>query len=173
MSKPFRGARVGLYFALGVGLLNGCGTAYPTAKVRGRVLTCEGKPATGGVVEFWPIDAPDKTGRRPGNPGQVSRGTVGADGTFTLVSIGIQGAKDTDGAVTGPQRVTFKMPPTKRPVMTPEERSAGTPEHIKALEEEAARMPIYPPLPCTNKIEPSEVEVKPGDNSFEFTLPSK
>ena len=34
-------------------------------------------------------------------------------------------------------------------------------------------MPIYPPLPCSNKIEPGEVEVKPGDNLFEFTLPPK
>jgi hypothetical protein len=173
VSKPFRGPRVGLYLALGVGLIPGCGNPYQMAKVRGRVLTCEGKPAVGGEVEFWPIDAPDKTGRRAGNPGQVSRAVVGPDGTFTLVTTGIQGAKDTEGAVVGPQRVKFNMPPTRRPVMTAEERAAGTPEHIKALEEEAARMPIYPPLPCSNKIEPAEVEVKPGDNTFEFTLPPK
>jgi hypothetical protein len=143
------------------------------ARVSGRVLTCEGKPAAGGVVEFYPIDSPDKTGRRAGSPGQVARATVNEDGTFILMTLGTQGAEDVEGAVTGPHRVKFKMPLTKRPVLTQQERDSASPEHLRTVEEQIAHMKIYPPLPCTDKIEPGEVEVKPGDNVFEFKLPPK
>src|SRR5262249_14138377 len=78
---------------------SGCGSgAYELAPVRGRVTTCEGKPAVGGVVTFQPIDDPAATNRKQGNPGRPARGTVEADGTFTLKTIGID---EKPGAVTG------------------------------------------------------------------------
>jgi hypothetical protein len=159
---------VGLCAVLIGGLLTGCGSKYQLAKVQGRV-TCQGKPATGGEVVFQPIDAPDKTGRPEGHPGTPSRGTVGPDGTFALT---VDGKSDA-GALVGPHRVLFRMPPTKRPALLAEERESMSPEEIKAVEEEFRQRPVYPPLPCSANVTPGEVEVKPGDNQFEFTLQPK
>jgi hypothetical protein len=93
---------------------------YQLVEVRGRATTCEGKPAAGGTVVFAPIDEPDVTGRKAGNPGREARGAVGEDGTFFLTTIGIRPAR---GAVTGRHRVSFEMPPTRRPSLLPEERA--------------------------------------------------
>jgi hypothetical protein len=48
-----------------------------------------------------------------------------------------------------------------------------SPEEIKKAEEMNRNMPVYPPLPCGDAVTPGEVEVKPGDNVFEFTLGPK
>jgi hypothetical protein len=150
--------------------LSGCGgNPYRLAEVRGRV-TCQGKPATGGVVVFQPIDAPERTGRPKGHPGNSSEGTVGADGTFTLTFAGSAGGA---GALLGPHRVFFRMPPTRPPTLLPEERESMSPAEIKAVEAEFSRRPVYPPLPCGANPTPGEVEVKPGDNEFTFTLQPK
>jgi hypothetical protein len=171
MSRFLGRTSVVLYAVVVSSLLNGCGSnLYQMAPVRGRVI-CQGKPATGGVVIFQPIDDPEKTGRPGGYPGSASSGSVGEDGTFTLTSID---GKSGNGALLGPHRLIFQAPPTTRPPITADDRAILSPQELKALEEDIARRPIYPPLPCSvSSIAPGEVEVKPGDNYFEFTLSPK
>jgi len=157
----------------------GCSNQYQLATVRGRV-TCQGKPAAGGQVVFEPIDAPDQTGRPRGQSGRPSRGTVEDDGTFTLtcdlVADGKPGQRAA-GALTGPHRVLFTMPLTKRPTVDADTKIVlAGPENqaeLKAAEEAIARVRVYAPLPCGVKIAPGEVDVKPGDNVFEFVLRPK
>lgn len=170
MSRFLGGMCLTLSAALAGSLLSGCGSnLYQQAPVRGRV-TCQGKPATGGVVVFQPLDAPGKTGRPAGHPGSASSGTVGADGTFTLTSLdGKSGA----GALLGPHQVIFQPPPTTRPPITADDRSVLSPQELKALQEDIARRPIFPPLPCGTNLMPGEVEVQAGDNEFVFTLKPK
>src|SRR5205823_4721031 len=121
--------------------LSGCGSsAYELATVHGRVLSCEGQPAAGGMVTFQPLDNADETGRKKGNAGRPARGTVGDDGTFTLKTIGIE---EKPGAVTGRHSVKFKMPPTKKPALTAEDRAGMSPEEIKKWEAEFATRPAY------------------------------
>jgi hypothetical protein len=71
----------------------------------------------------------------------------------------------------------FNMPRTKPATLDADTRIVlAGPEHaaeLKAAEEAVARVPVYAPLPCSNKISPAEVEVKPGENEFEFTLQPK
>jgi hypothetical protein len=160
---------LGLCIILVASQLVGCGDPYRLAKVRGRVTTCEGKPAVGGEIIFQPIDAPEETGRPKGNSGTMSRGTVKADGTFHLKA----DLKQADGALIGPHRVLFKMPPTKRPVLTAEERLSMSPQEIQQVEEDFKRRPVYAPLPCSANLSPDKVDVKPGSNEFEFSLLSK
>jgi hypothetical protein len=162
--------RLALAAAALAGLSGGCGSdPYQMAPVRGRI-TCQGKPAVGGVVTFQPIDAPGKTGRPAGHSGTASQGTVEADGTFTLTAMdGKSGA----GALVGPHRVIFQPPPTRRPTLSADDRAAMSPEEIKQAEEANSRTPVYPPLPCGDTLTPGEVEVKPGDNEFTFELRPK
>jgi len=157
--------------ALSAALLCGCGhDPYRLVDVKGRVTSCEGKPAAGGVVVFAPIDEPEATGRPKGNPGREARGTVADDGTFSLTTIGTPPAR---GAVKGKHRVSFEMPVTKRAVLLPEERAAMSPDEIKKLEADFASRPVYPPLRCSDQIQPVEVTVKDSGNDFEFKLPPK
>ncbi|MCI0457606.1 MAG: hypothetical protein L0Z62_11600 [Gemmataceae bacterium] len=170
MSRFLGRMRRALGAALVGSLLSGCGSnLYQRAPVHGRV-TCQGKPATGAVVVFQPLDAPAKTGRPAGHPGSASSGTVGADGTFTLTAMD---GKSGDGALLGPHQVIFQPPPTQRPPITADDRSVLSPQELKALQEDIARRPIYPPLPCTDNITPGEVDVQRGENTFEFTLQRK
>src|SRR5206468_2166642 len=104
---------------------------YRLVDVGGSVTTCEGKPAAGGTVVFYPIDEPEATGRPRGNPGREARGTVPADGTFYLTTIGIKPAR---GAVTGKHQVAFEMPPRSRPALLAEERAGMTADEIKKVE---------------------------------------
>jgi hypothetical protein len=150
--------------------LAGCSNQYELATVRGRVLTCEGKPAAGGVVIFRPMDDPEATGRPKGNPGREARGTVAEDGTFTLTTIGIEPAP---GAVTGRHTVSFQMPPTRRPVLLPDEKAGMSAEEARQVEAEFASRPVYAPIPCSDQIQPAEVTVVSGDNDLEFKLPPK
>jgi hypothetical protein len=176
MSRPLGRAAGLLAAALGPGLLGGCSDPYRLVKVTGKVTTCQGKPAVGGVVEFQPVDAPGATGRPPGQPGRGSRGTVGPDGTFTLTTIPHKGESG-EGVLTGPHRVVFEFPPTTRPVLNAQDRAVltdfGGPEAVRAEEERLAKMVIHPRPPCSDKITPGEVEVGPGGGTFEFTLPAK
>src|SRR5262245_31366693 len=107
LSTQYSACRVGfahrsspsLAAALFLALLTGCGgDPYRLVEVRGKVISCDGKPAAGGTVVFYPVDEPDATGRKAGNPGREARGTVEADGSFFLTTIGITPAR---GAVTG------------------------------------------------------------------------
>ncbi len=143
---------------------------YRLVPVTGMVTSCEGKPAAGGVVVFAPIDNPDVTGRKSGNPGREARGEVGADGSFTLTTIGIPPKA---GAVTGPHRVTFEMPTGVRPTLPAGDKANMTPDEIKKIEAEFASRVVYPPLPCSDKIQPEEVTVKAQGNHFDFKLPPK
>src|SRR4051794_18237321 len=98
--------------ALLAALLSGCKTdPYALVSVTGTVTTCDGKPAAGGTVVFYPVDDPDTTGRKKGNPGREARGTVAENGRFFLTTIGIRPER---GAVAGKHRVAFEMPSTKR-----------------------------------------------------------
>jgi hypothetical protein len=177
MRLEFRNRRIAhgpIRLAIGLlaaSLSTGCsGNLYPLAEVHGRVTTCEGKPAAGGTVVFYPVDAPEQTKRPKGNPGREARGTVNEDGTFTLTTIGIS---PQPGAVTGPHRVAFEMPSTRRPALLPEERAAMTPDEVKKVEADFASRPVYAAIPCSDQIEPKEVTVKPGKNEFDFKLPPK
>src|SRR4029079_4816660 len=146
-------------------MLAGCkADPYKLVRVTGKVTSCEGKPAAGGVIVFAPIDAPDKTGRKAGNPGREARGEVGADGTFTLTTIGIP---PKPGAVAGPHRITFEMPTGRRPALSAEDKSNMTPDEIKKIEAEFASRVVHPQLPCSDKIQPGEVTVKADSNHFE------
>ena len=161
-------AAVGMVVVLGS--VAGCGSdPYKMAPVRGRI-TCQGKPATGGIVIFQPLDAPDRTGRPAGHTGMASSGVVEADGSFTLTAMD---GRSGPGALVGPHQVLFQPPPTRRPTLSADDRAAMTPDEVRAAEEELRNRPVYPPLPCGNKPTPEEVEVKPGDNVFEFTLGAK
>jgi hypothetical protein len=158
-----------LWLVAAVLIACGCSSdPYRLVPVRGLVTTCENKPATGGIVTFTPIDAPKETGRPGGNPGQISMGTVGEDGTFTLT---YTNGAPSSGAVTGPHRVTFQMPPTQRPKIDADTIAGSTPETLAEIEKDFASRPIYPPVPCSPDITPGEVTVVAGDNMFEFTLP--
>ena len=139
------------------------------AAVSGKV-TCQGKPVAGGVIKFFPIDAPEKTGRKPGYAGGPSEATIQEDGTFSLMPID---AQQGSGALIGPHLVQFVLPPTARPRLTGDDRAMMSAEEAKKWDAEFGSRPIYPPCPCSNAIQPAEVEVKQGDNVFEFTLPPK
>src|SRR5262245_38319730 len=151
-------------------VLGGCGSStFKMAPVRGKV-TCQGQPVAGGVITFQPVDDPAKTGRPAGQAGVGSTATITADGSFSLTSIdAARGA----GALVGPHRVVFQLPPTTKPALRPEERAVMSAEEAKKWDEEFARRPVYPPCPCTPQITPGQVEVKSGDNDFDFTLPPK
>jgi hypothetical protein len=150
-------------------MLSGCGNQYKFAPVKGRI-TCNGKPAAGGIIIFQPMDDPKKTGRPSGHSGMASSATIAEDGSFTLKAIdGTSG----DGALIGPHQIIFQAPPTTRFTIPAEDRAVMSPEEIKATEEEIARRPIYPPLACSTNVEPAEVEVKAGSNEFEFKLQPK
>src|SRR3954464_13976397 len=109
-------------------LLVGCKSdPYKLVPVTGTVTSCEGKPTAGGVVVFAPIDDPEATGRKSGNPGREARGEVAADGTFSLTTIGMPPKV---GAVTGPHRVTFEMPTGRRPALSAEDKTNMTSDEI-------------------------------------------
>lgn len=151
--------------------MNGCGkNDYPLVDITGKVMTCEGKPAVGGTVVFYPIDDPSASGRPKGNPGREARGVVGEDGTFKLTSIG---TPPQPGVVTGRHTVEFLHPPMTRPKLTAADKAVMGPEEIKTLEAEYATRPIYPQLPCSLKTSPAEVTVTPEQTQFEFTLNKK
>jgi hypothetical protein len=86
------------------GLISGCGSGQRvspppvTHKTEGVVLKKDGKPVTGGSVEF----------RHATMPEFVSLGDVGADGRFTLRTMG--GNQDASGGQEGEHTVTYTPP---------------------------------------------------------------
>ena len=147
----------------------GCrGNLYAPVEVTGKVTTCEGKPAAGGTVVFYPIDDPSASGRPAGNPGREARGAVNVDGTFSVTTIGI---KPEPGTVVGRHKVAFEMPSTRKPALTAEEKSQMSADEIQTLEAEFAARPVYAPIPCSDQMDPGEVTVTAkGPNHFEFKL---
>src|SRR5438128_100993 len=87
-------ARLGLFGCFAAFILCGCGSGTPLYPVRGEVFF-KGKPAAGALVVFHPVEDKDGKVTRP-------RGTVEADGSFTLSSH----AKG-DGAAVGEYVVTI------------------------------------------------------------------
>lgn len=147
----------------------GCGSnLYELAEVTGKV-TCNGAPALGGWVIFEPIDAPEKTGRPPGEPGGVSRGIVKEDGSFTMTMDAKGSYEARPGALVGPCRVSF-MPPRTEPVRWDPQDDWLPEEDKQKLKEQLASYEVFEPLECGTIITPSEVEVTDGENEFEFTL---
>jgi hypothetical protein len=152
-------------------VLSGCGSdEYRMINVKGKVLSCEGQPATGGTIVFYPIDDPSVSGRPKGDPGREARGVVGEDGSFTLTSIGMEEAA---GVVAGKHRVKFEMPPTTRPKLTEADKSVLSKEEIAKWEAEYAGRPVYKPLPCSPNMEPAEVVVTDAEKVLEFKLLKK
>jgi hypothetical protein len=152
-------------------LSGGCGRdMYRPVEIRGKVTACDGKPAAGGTVVFYPIDDSGASGRPAGQPGREARGTVQDDGGFTLTTIGIP---PRPGVVTGRHKVAFEMPPTRRPTLSEADKANMTPDEIKKNEADFASRPVYPPLNCSDQIEPAEVTVKASGDTFEFKLPPK
>jgi hypothetical protein len=158
----------GAFLVLVVATIGGCSSAYPKAEVTGRVM-CGDKPAWGGVVTFQPLDASERTGNPPGNPGGVSRGKVEEDGTFRLTYEARGGDAEEDGAVIGPHRVTFIMPMTEKRKWSNADNWIPEEDKVR-LQEQMANEPVYPKLACGNEITPGEIEVKAGSNDFAFTL---
>jgi hypothetical protein len=79
----------------------------PTQKVEGIVLRKDGKPVSGGGVEF----------RHATKPEFVSLGEVGPDGRFTLRTMG--GISDAVGAQEGEHTVTYTPASAKQEEMIP------------------------------------------------------
>jgi hypothetical protein len=48
-----------------------------------------------------------------------------------------------------------------------------TPEEIQQNEAEFAARKLYPPIPCSDQIQPGEVTVLADGSHFEFTLPPR
>jgi len=90
------GVRLVLAFSVGLGGCGGpgpyTGTLYP---VKGQVLLADGKPLTGGFVQFIP-----KQGGLP------ATGSIGPDGTFSLKSL-----KNREGAAPGEYKVRIEPSP--------------------------------------------------------------
>ncbi len=86
---------IGMFSAF-IGLTQiGCGEGMytgPVYPVKGRVLLANGKPLTGGAIQFIPA---------PG--GLLASGPIGPDGTFTLVSLDRR-----DGAAPGAYKVRIE-----------------------------------------------------------------
>lgn len=148
----------------------GCGSdGYATATVTGTV-TCNGKPAHGGVITFRPVDAPAETGRPAGHPGRVAFATVQEDGSFTMLMDTAANVDQASGALIGPHEVFFQPPRTQPWKPTAEERGNMTPAELVEYQKELDQLPVYKPLACGTGITPDKVTVEPGTNKFEFTL---
>ena len=143
---------------------------YATADVSGTVL-CDGKPAYGGVIRFRPKDTPGETGRQAGHPGRNAFATVEEDGTFTMLMDTAQDIDQASGALIG-QHEVFWEPPRSTPWRpTGEDRQNMTPAELEEYQRDVLdKLPYYPAIPCGRENSPKEVEVKPGENEFEFTL---
>lgn len=168
MKVSLRARRCGFLIALFVTLC-GCGSSeYQKAAVTGTV-TCNGKPAWGGVVVFTPVDAPGETGRASGSPGSVSLGKVDKDGSFRLIYQPRGGEKPSDGALTGPHQITF-IPPMSEPRKWSSQDNWLPEEEKSKLRQEMAAEEVYPALECGIDVTPAKVEVQRGRNEFKFSL---
>lgn len=173
MRRLVRGWAV-LFVAGLAGAAGGCGSGlYDTATVTGTVM-CDGQPAAGGMIRFRPVDAPEETGRPPGEPGREAFATVGKDGTFTLMMDTAADASRDSGALIGRHDVIFEMPRTEPAPIDAEDRAWMSPEQLKELRAELdKKFPVGQPLSCSAEITPNQVEVEAGENVFEFELAPK
>lgn len=89
---------VWLAFAVGVGMLGGCGSGHPpTYRAGGKVTFADGRPLPGGWVEFQPVDSQHRVS---------ARGEIQPDGTFELGTFGPRA-----GAIEGEHRALVTPPP--------------------------------------------------------------
>jgi hypothetical protein len=77
----------------------GCGSGN-TSPVRGKVVFKDGKPLTGGLVVFRPVDQKLQVS---------SRGDIRADGTFILGTY-----QEGDGAIPGKYQAAITPPPRRK-----------------------------------------------------------
>lgn len=153
--------------------INGCsGNVYRYANVTGKV-TCNGKPASGGIVVFQPKDAPKVTNRPKGQPGPSSSGIVSDDGTFTLIvpAMGTDSSKK-GVALVGPHDISFILPPRSaaEKVERVEKQEDIDGGEVDVLVEPQDSATQEPPPDFSDIISPTSVEVKAGSNTFDFTL---
>lgn len=135
-----------LPLALAAALLSGCGAkTYQVAPVRGK-LTHQGQPVSGGSLVFGPI------GTGNGEVGKPGIAEVGPDGSFEVTTY-----SEGDGAVIGKHTVSYSPPPTV---------VQETPAESHVEED-----PDAPAQPYAGLVpQPSEVEVKRGENDFTLDL---
>lgn len=149
----------------------GCGrNPYRYAEKVTGTVTCNGKPAAGGIIYFQPVDDSAKTKRPRGEPGPSSVARIEADGTFTLIVPRVGSNRQRDGALIGPHQVTFQVPRTTNAPADPEVLRGLSPEEAEKEKERVENLPLAQALECGNGITPSSVEVKAGANKFDFTL---
>ena len=166
--------RISLMMVLFAVLIAGCGSGeYRVIEISGKVLTCKGEPAEGGTILFSPIPDPEAESSKQANPGRESRGAVAADGTFTVSTVATLSTPSEPGAIIGTHRVTFQMPPTATPRLTPGEKADMSAAEIKKLEAEFASRPVFKPIPCGITLTPNVVTVSDEQTTFEFTLSPK
>jgi len=123
--------------------MSAAGCSGGLAKVTGKV-TYNGKPVTGGTLNFNPM-ASDKDA----NPGKGASGPVQQDGTYTLGT-----NSPGDGAVVGKHKVFYNPPPANYPPgVTPKASQPPPPTGFEGL------------VPKTD-----EVEVKSGSNTIDIEL---
>lgn len=153
---------------VGVLALQGCKDPYQMRAVSGRVLTCEGKPAVGGTIVFSPMDEPKVTGRPPGYPGTESYGRIDEQGEFRLEPS--TGQAHRSGAVSGRHRVSFWMPLTETPQPSEEDASMMSQAEFEAYVESLREVPLFPVIPCSDRVSPSTVTVPEEGARFDFVL---
>jgi hypothetical protein len=134
-------------------LAAGCGgpSRPETAPTSGRV-TYKGQPVAGGRIVFFP---------EPSGAGRQAIGTIGPDGRYSLTTF-----RDGDGAVLGRHRVTIKATRVTGPP-SPEEAAdqmrRGVDLGVEWLVPKKYSRPETSPLTA---------DVKRGDNTIDFDLPS-
>jgi len=154
--------------------ISACGKSDPyanIARVTGRV-TCNGQPATGGIIVFTPADEPATTGRNKGEPGRLSSARVAEDGSFSLMVEQLGNDAARSGALVGNHSVTFQVPQHQK------KRQLDSRVYRRAKPEEIAKLKAqieggertYEPLKCGDAIQPATVTVVKGKNEFVFEL---
>lgn len=133
----------------------GCGSPGPlTAPVSGKV-TYAGRPVTEGTILFW-----STTG------GTVASGPLGTDGSYRLIT-----HPNAEGAVLGSHRVTIravKLLDANAVPKSPDAKGAFGP---LANDVNPARLQwIVPQRYEDRQTSPLTAEVKPGQNTIDFTL---
>jgi len=125
--------------------LAGCGSDSKLGSVDG-VVRLDGKPLTTGTVRFVPT------------AGRAASGEIRSDGTFTLGTYG-----KTDGALVGTHQVAIIAVQT----------DPGAPTEGRLLEANPKVKPLVPNRYMAPGTSGLTVDVKPGNNKFDFDLKSR
>lgn len=163
-------ARVILITAAVACSLIGCrNDPYQTARVRGR-LTCSGSPVPSGIIQFAPLESADG-GRKSDHPGKPATGMLNENGEFDLSTY-----KEGDGALIGQHEVRFV--PLYGAAEIRDLQNALKSNELDAtnrasIEETLNKILAQPKLNCGHAVEPKEVTIEPGRNTFELKLVSK